>query len=99
MTVMREARFAVVDPHLLGNVVAAERMDSLLEDSARVREALHGSAVVCVSSTAAGGGVAEMLHVLLPYVRGVGIDARWLVIEADERFFEITKRLHNHLHG
>jgi len=40
-----------------------------------------------------------MLHVLLPYVRGAGIDVRWLVIEGDERFFEITKRIHNRLYG
>ena len=40
-----------------------------------------------------------MLRVLLPYVRGIGIDARWLVIDGDARFFEITKRLHNHLYG
>ena len=64
-----------------------------------VRGALDGAAVVCIDSTASGGGVAEMLHVLLPYVRGVGIDARWLVIDGDEQFFAITKRLHNHLHG
>jgi trehalose synthase len=70
----------------------------LLDAGERVRESLRG-AVVCVSSTATGGGVAEMLHVLLPYVRGAGVDARWLVIEGDERFFAITKRLHNHLHG
>ena len=34
-----------------------------------------------------------------PYARGAGVDARWLVIEGDERFFAITKRLHNHLYG
>ena len=52
-----------------------------------------------INSTAAGGGVAEMLQTLLAYSRGVGIDARWLVIEGDPRFFEITKRIHNHLYG
>ena len=46
-----------------------------------------GAAVISVSSTATGGGVAEMLQVLLPYARGAGIEARWLVIEGDERFF------------
>jgi trehalose synthase len=52
-----------------------------------------------VNSTEAGGGVAEMLQVLLPYVRGAGLDARWIVMEGDPEFFAITKRLHNHLHG
>lgn len=52
-----------------------------------------------VSSTAVGGGVAEMLPRLLSYVRGMGVDARWVVIEGSPEFFRITKRLHNALHG
>jgi hypothetical protein len=31
--------------------------------------------------------------------RGGGIDVRWAVIEGDEEFFKITKRLHHNLHG
>jgi trehalose synthase len=52
-----------------------------------------------VSSTAVGGGVAEMLHTLLSYARGVGIDVRWVVIDGSPDFFRVTKRLHNALHG
>jgi trehalose synthase len=96
---MLEVQFPVIDPAVLGRVVSSDRLDALLSGSARLREALDGAAVVSVNSTAAGGGVAEMLQVLLPYARGAGIDARWLVIEGDERFFAITKRLHNHLYG
>jgi trehalose synthase len=96
---MDEVSFPVDDPRRLAEVVAADRVESLLGDAERLRDALEGGAVVCVNSTASGGGVAEMLRVLLPYVRGIGIDSRWLVIEGDERFFTITKRLHNHLHG
>jgi trehalose synthase len=95
---MEEVTFPVVDPRVLGRVVETARIESLLEGAERLREVLHG-AVVCVNSTAAGGGVAEMLHVLLPYLRGAGMDARWLVIDGDAEFFAITKRLHNHLHG
>ena len=36
---------------------------------------------------------------MLAYARGADIDARWVVIEGDPRFFEITKRVHNHLYG
>ena len=96
---MHEVSLPIVDPHVLGAVVAADRLDGLLGLSAQLRDALDGAAVISVSSTATGGGVAEMLQVLLPYARGAGIDARWLVIEGDERFFTITKRLHNHLYG
>jgi hypothetical protein len=93
----------------IDEVEVGERVDDVLTDGPacrnrrqllvhRVDRGDH-RAVVCVNSTATGGGVAEMLHVLLPYVRGIGIDTRWLVIEGDERFFAITKRLHNHLYG
>jgi len=88
-----------MDPRVLAKVVRPDRVDALIDDGETLRAALAGASVVCVNSTATGGGVAEMLQVLLPYVRGVGIDARWLVIEGDERFFAITKRLHNHLYG
>jgi trehalose synthase len=60
---------------------------------------LAGSSVINVNSTAAGGGVAEMLQTLLAYARGAGIDARWAVIEGDPAFFAITKRIHNGLYG
>ncbi len=33
-----------------------------------------------VNSTAQGGGVAEMLRSLVGYVRGAGLDVRWVVI-------------------
>ena len=52
-----------------------------------------------VNSTARGGGVAEMLTSLLGYARGLGVDARWVVIEGTQDFFRITKRLHHALHG
>ena len=40
-----------------------------------------------------------MLTTLLPYARGAGVDTGWLVISGDDRFFTITKRIHNRLHG
>ena len=52
-----------------------------------------------MNSTAEGGGVAELLHALLGYVVAAGVDARWMVIEGDPAFFEVTKRIHNRLHG
>jgi trehalose synthase len=91
--------FPTADLRALAQVVSADRVETLLDDGEKLRAALAGASIVCVNSTASGGGVAEMLQVLVPYVRGVGIDARWLVIEGDERFFAITKRLHNHLYG
>jgi trehalose synthase len=63
------------------------------------RQALGGRAVWNVSSTAAGGGVAEMLQVLVGYTLDAGLDVHWLVMSGDTEFFAITKRIHNRLHG
>ncbi|MDA8242101.1 MAG: glycosyltransferase [Nitrospiraceae bacterium] len=65
----------------------------------KLGERLKGKTFLHVNSTRAGGGVAEILHRMIPILKGVGIEARWEVIEGDERFFEITKKLHNTLQG
>jgi trehalose synthase len=63
------------------------------------RRRYDGRAIWHVSSTLRGGGVAEMLHSLLPYVRGAGVDTRWVVLREHAEFFALTKRIHNNLHG
>jgi trehalose synthase len=40
-----------------------------------------------------------MLQVLVGYGQDLDIPIAWLVITGDARFFEITKRLHNQIHG
>ena len=71
-----------------------------LEDAAtRGRALLEGRIVWNVNSTGSGGGVAEMLRVLVGYALGAGVEARWMVIEGDPAFFAITKRIHNRIHG
>jgi len=85
-----------------------ERFKGLLPESAyarfeqgiqRARELLDGRVVWNLNSTAAGGGVAEMLRSFVAYSRGAGIDMRWGVISGDPEFFVVTKRIHNFLHG
>src|SRR5437879_3797094 len=63
------------------------------------RRRFGGVTIWNVNSTARGGGVAEMLHSLIGYIRGVGLAAHWLVVAGDPEFFRVTKRIHNHLHG
>src|SRR4029077_3955848 len=64
-----------------------------------VAKLLRGRVVWNVNSTARGGGVAELLSSLIPYDRGAGIDSRWVVIQGEPGFFEVTKKLHTLLHG
>jgi trehalose synthase len=62
-------------------------------------ERLAGRRLWQVNSTEQGGGVAEMLPFLLGYLAGAGIDTRWVVLEGNEDFFAVTKRVHHLLHG
>jgi trehalose synthase len=64
----------------------------------RARQEFSSLTIWHVNSTAAGGGVAELLHALLPYVRGAGVDTRWVVAHGEPHYFTVTKRLHNRLH-
>src|SRR5215208_8100281 len=90
---------AMLHPRRLERVLTAEQGADLDRMIRRGRELFAGRVLWNVSSTAYGGGVAEMLHSLLAYVRGADIDARWVVIDGPPDFFRVTKRLHNRLHG
>jgi trehalose synthase len=73
---------------------------ALREDAARLVPALEGRTVWMVSSTAVGGGVAEMLPGDIALLRDLGVRCEWAVIESDRpEFFRFTKRLHNLVHG
>ena len=75
-------------------LIGPERDRSLRDAAASACKALRGRTVGNVSSTAAGGGVAEMLQVLIGYTLDASIDSRWLVMSGDPEFFTITKRIH-----
>ncbi|MCY1031188.1 glycosyltransferase [Corallococcus sp. BB11-1] len=77
----------------------AAAWSALQEEAAKARALMAGLAFWNVSSTAQGGGVAEMVPRLVAYARGAGVDARWLVLSGTQEFFHITKRLHHALHG
>src|SRR5919108_2883119 len=84
-----------IDPSRLAPLIGPVRVSALLEAAEQVRARLEGRRIVNVNSTATGGGVAELLQVLLGYARGAGIGTEWLVIRGNPDFFEITKRIHN----
>jgi trehalose synthase len=76
-------------------IVGEEVIDELRDLAAH----LEGIRVLHVNATAFGGGVAEILPTLGGLMLDAGIDAHWGVMQADEAFFESTKRLHNALQG
>jgi len=70
-----------------------------IENIHALADRLAGKSVVHVSSTAFGGGVAEMLHRIVPLMKDVGLDAEWKVIRGKKEFFDVTKSFHNALQG
>ena len=89
----------LLDPRRFDTVLTADGAAEFARTIRRGNELLAGRTFWNVNSTARGGGVAEMLRSLIGYARGAGVDARWVVIEGDAEFFDVTKRLHNRLHG
>lgn len=55
--------------------------------------------MVHVNSTRYGGGVAEMLHRLLPLFEELGVKVRWEVMSGSDLFYRVTKSFHNALQG
>ena len=70
-----------------------------MEELFLLAERLSGRVIQNINSTAVGGGVAEILSRMVPLLGQLGVKARWDVIKGDEKFFAITKKFHNGLHG
>jgi trehalose synthase len=83
----------------LESVIGAPRYAELARAADQIPQMLAGRTIWNVNSTAAGGGVAEMLQILVGYIQDLDIPIGWLVITGDAWFFAITKRLHNQIHG
>ncbi|MBI4100856.1 glycosyltransferase [Candidatus Microgenomates bacterium] len=58
-----------------------------------------GVRILHINTTARGGGVAQILHSLVPLAKDLGIDMHWKVVQAEADFFVISKKLHNSLQG
>jgi trehalose synthase len=65
----------------------------------KLAKSLAGLKILHLSSTAFGGGVAELLYTLIPLLNDLGLEAKWLVISGSEDFFTVTKLIHNGLQG
>ena len=76
-------------------IVGAPEVDELHA----LARGVQGHSVQMVNSTAVGGGVAEILNRLTPMLSELNIPIRWDVITGGNDFFEVTKAIHNALHG
>ena len=83
----------------LEQVIGSERQARLVRAAEEFRARLGGRTSGMSPRPQLGGGVAEMLQVLVGYAEDLGIATGWVVITGDAEFFAITKRLHNQIHG
>jgi trehalose synthase len=72
---------------------------SVINELYLLAERVQPRVVQNINSTAVGGGVAEILTRMVPLLRQLGVNARWDVIKGNDKFFNITKSIHNALHG
>jgi trehalose synthase len=77
------------------NIVGRDKIDDLYF----LGEKMQDKTVININSTAVGGGVAEILSRMVPLLKQLGVNTKWDVIKGDEKFFNITKKMHNALHG
>lgn len=71
----------------------------LLTEIRNLASSLAGLRVCNLSSTPFGGGITELLYAILPLERDLGLHVDWLALRAEERFFNLGKKIHNALQG
>ncbi|MFH1453144.1 MAG: glycosyltransferase [Armatimonadota bacterium] len=76
-------------------VIGKNQIDKLKQLAKKLKKAK----ILHVNATSYGGGVAEILHNMVPLMNDLGLDAEWRIIEGNNKFFDITKLMHNGLQG
>ncbi len=99
MTAAREVEVPPLSLERMRGLIDSDDWSRLEEGLGKAQQMLAGRELWNVNSTAAGGGVAEMLWSWVGLARGLGVGMRWLTIDGTPDFFTLTKRLHNLLHG
>lgn len=77
------------------SIVGTEPLDKIKG----ISEKLSGLRVLHINSTRLGGGVAEILHKLVPLKIDIGLDTRWEVVSGEDDFYVCTKNFHNAIQG
>ena len=72
----------------------------LMDNLHGLADQFRGLRFVHANSTATGGGVAEILQSLVPFMNTLGLPTERIVVSPEEpQFFQVTKRIHNLLQG
>lgn len=73
--------------------------NDLYQEIGELAKQLKGLKITHINATSLGGGVAEILSSLAPLMNNLGIKCHWYTLPPGEKFFEITKKIHNSLQG
>jgi trehalose synthase len=84
-----------IDPKTYEPFITSAGLAQLREQA----DNLKGLKILQLSSTAQGGGVAEMLQSVIALECGLGLDVTWQTFDPPAGFFDITKKIHNGLQG
>lgn len=76
-------------------IIGPEATEELLA----IGKHLDGKRIAHVNATSYGGGVAELLHSMVPLMADLGLDVHWFVMSGTNAFFDATKTIHNALQG
>ncbi len=87
-----------INGNLLDKYAAVTGQD-VIEHLRQLAQPLNGLRVVHVNSTRIGGGVAEILHKMVPLMQELGIQTSWEVITGEQVFYQCTKGFHNAMQG
>lgn len=81
-------------------VTLTMEVSKLRKEAATIIPKLKNQKIWMISSTAKGGGVAEMMPRKISLLRQLGVAIEWGVISPDQKdFFQLTKKIHNMMHG
>lgn len=97
MPILRSVTPEPFSPEMISRYSAIRPSD--FEEIRSFLPILSGKRILHISSSANGGGVAELLLSRCAFERGIGIESSWVVIEDVKSFFVITKKIHNGLQG
>jgi trehalose synthase len=73
--------------------------DGPVEEARTLARERGGLRLLHLSSTATGGGVAELLNSLVPLEADCGLDVQWRLLCPSDELFKVTKGFHNGLQG
>ena len=68
----------------------------------KLAKELKGKKIAQINATKVGGGVAEILNSLVPYLNALGVKSEWYAIDPDKippKFFSFTNKLHDASQG